>query len=254
MKTKMKRIIASVLVGATMLTSMPIANSYVLPVIDGAKMMQDAINWAMDAADRAVTLSNWVTQLQNWRTQLQHWVRGQMEQIPEVKKLLDKKEENAIKTMFQNRKDRCNRIANQTSKNLCISTVTLEEQKFTLLRKMETEINQTFSEINATSIKKQNSNAQGQSNTAASAEAEVIAKLQQLEIKLTNYQSAIKSIDQMLDQYKWARVNLTKDQLSGSNNSNLTKAAASILLEKKVKQIREEAKAKRAISTGYKLR
>ncbi|KZC84653.1 hypothetical protein TW91_0019 [Neisseria flavescens] len=59
--------------------------------------MQDAINWAMDAADRAVTLSNWVTQLQNWRTQLQHWVRGQMEQIPEVKKLLDKKEENAIK-------------------------------------------------------------------------------------------------------------------------------------------------------------
>ena len=80
----MKRIIASVLVGATMLTSMPIANSYVLPVIDGAKMMQDAINWAMDAADRAVTLSNWVTQLQNWRTQLQHWVRGQMEQIPEL--------------------------------------------------------------------------------------------------------------------------------------------------------------------------
>ena len=92
------------------------------------------------------------------------------------------------------------------------------------------------------------------SNTAASAEAEVIAKLQQLEIKLKNYQSAIKSIDQMLDQYKWARVNLTKDQLSGSNNSNLTKAAASILLEKKVKRIREEAKEKRAISTGYKLR
>ena len=254
MKTKMKRIIASVLVGATMLTSMPIANSYVLPVIDGAKMMQDAINWAMDAADRAVTLSNWVTQLQNWRTQLQHWVRGQMEQIPELKELLDKKEENAIKKMFQNRKDRCNRIANQTSKNLCISTVTLEERKFTLLRKMETEINQTFSQINATSIKKQNSNAQGQSNTAASAEAEVIAKLQQLEIILKNYQSAIKSIDQTLDQYKWARVNLTKDQLSGSNNSNLTKAAASILLEKKVKRIREEAKEKRAISTGYKLR
>nr|WP_315093482.1 hypothetical protein [uncultured Neisseria sp.] len=254
MKTKIKRIIASVLVGATMLTSMPIANSYVLPVVDGAKMMQDAINWAMDAADRAVTLSNWVEQLKNWDTQLKHWVRGQMEQIPEVKKLLDKKEENAIKKMFQNRKDRCNRIANQTSRNLCSGTVTLEEQKFTLLRKMETEINQTFSEINATSIKKQNSNAQGQSNTAASAEAEVIAKLQQLEIKLKNYQSAIKSIDQMLDQYKWARVNLTKDQLSGSNNSNLTKAAASILLEKKVKRIREEAKEKRAISTGYKLR
>ena len=254
MKTKMKRMIASVLVGATMLTSMPIANSYVLPVIDGAKMMQDAINWAMDAADRAVTLSNWVTQLQNWRTQLQHWVRGQMEQIPEVKKLLDKKEENAIKTMFQNRKDRCNRIANQTSKNLCISTVTLEEQKFTLLRKMETEINQTFSQINATSIKKQNSNAQGQSNTAASAEAEVIAKLQQLEIILKNYQSAINSIDQMLDQYKWARVNLTKDQLSGSNNSNLTKASASLVLQSKVKKFHDEAKAKRAISTGYKLR
>ena len=119
---------------------------------------------------------------------------------------------------------------------------------------METEINQTFSEINATSIKKQNSNAQGQSNSAASAEAEVIAKLQQLQIKLTNYQSAIKSIDQMLDQYKWARVNLAKDQLSGSNSNNLTKASASILLEKKVKQIREEAKEKRAISTGYKLR
>lgn len=31
--------------------------------------------------------------------------------------------------MFQNRKDRCNRIANQTSKSLCISTVTLEEKK-----------------------------------------------------------------------------------------------------------------------------
>ena len=249
----MKRIIASVLVGATMLTSMPIANSYVLPVIDGAKMMQDAINWAMDAADRAVTLSNWVTQLQNWRTQLQHWVRGQMEQIPELKELLDKKEENAIKKMFQNRKDRCNRIANQTSKNLCISTVTLEERKFTL-RKMETEINQTFSQINATSIKKQNSNAQGQSNTAASAEAEVIAKLQQLEIILKNYQSAIKSIDQTLDQYKWARVNLTKDQLSGSNSNNLTKASASLVLQSKVKKFHDEAKAKRAISTGYKLR
>ena len=146
MKTKIKRIIASVLVGATMLTSMPIANSYVLPVVDGAKMMQDAINWAMDAADRAMTLSHWAEQLQNWRTQLQHWVRGQMEQIPELKALLDKKEENAIKKMFQNRKDRCNRIANQTSRNLCSGTVTLEEQKFTLLRKMETEINQTFSQ------------------------------------------------------------------------------------------------------------
>lgn len=64
MKTKIKRIIASVLVGATMLTSMPIANSYVLPVVDGAKMMQDAINWAMDAADRAMTLSHWAEQLQ----------------------------------------------------------------------------------------------------------------------------------------------------------------------------------------------
>ncbi|HFC8467507.1 MULTISPECIES: hypothetical protein [Neisseria] len=254
MKTKIKRIIASVLVGATMLTSMPIANSYVLPVVDGAKMMQDAINWAMDAADRAMTLSHWAEQLQNWRTQLQHWVRGQMEQIPELKALLDKKEENAIKKMFQNRKDRCNRIANQTSKNLCIGTVTLEEKKFSLLREMETKINETFSEINKTSIKKQNSNAQGQSNTAASAEAEVIAKLQQLEIKLKNYQSAINSIDQMLDQYKWARVNLTKDQLSGSNNSNLTKASASFVLQSKVKKFHDEAKAKRAISTGYKLR
>ena len=119
---------------------------------------------------------------------------------------------------------------------------------------METKINETFSEINKTSIKKQNSNAQGQSNTAASAEAEVIAKLQQLEIKLKNYQSAINSIDQMLDQYKWARVNLTKDQLSGSNNSNLTKASASLVLQSKVKKFHDEAKAKRAISTGYKLR
>ena len=52
----------------------------------------------------------------------------------------------------------------------------------------------------------------------------------------------------MLDQYKWTKeVDLTKDQLSGSDDGNLTKSRPSFVrLQSKVKKIHDEAKSKRS--------
>ncbi len=72
-KNRLKNTVAAALVGSSLMLGTPAAQSYVLPVIDGASMAQDALNWALDAAAPATTLANWITQLQNWKQNLPIW-------------------------------------------------------------------------------------------------------------------------------------------------------------------------------------
>ncbi|KIC06183.1 MULTISPECIES: hypothetical protein [Neisseriaceae] len=244
-KGKIRQLIAAISLATIMASSMPAANAYVLPVIDGAKIAQDAANWAADAIDRATTLANWVTQLANWETQLKQWVRGQMEKIPGIKKLIDKREEKEFEEMFQKRRQRCGRITTKISQRFCYRTVDLEKRKFEILKKIEKETMETFDNINKNVIGKQNSNASNNSNMAATAESQAVVDLNALGNMISKHEAEIKRIDALLEHYKWARANIAKDQLSGNNTNTLTKAVTGTALQSNAADYREKAKQKR---------
>lgn len=227
MKNGIKKL-AAVLVCVGILGNTPAYSG--MPVIDYAAIADRF----MDALDRA-------TMLANWKTQLEHWVRGKLENIEGVKKFLDSRQTKQIEQMFDKREQRCRTIGNLASRRLCTSTVQVERLKYKTLQDMEEDIGIKFREINATI------NAQrraGKSGEAQTEEQEVQKKLAVLKITLDQYQARITSLDQLLEQYKWARINLTKDQLSGSGNK-LAQAAAFVALKNNARDYRKKASDKR---------
>lgn len=246
----MKRTLAAWLCGGLILAA-PVAQSYVLPVIDGAKIAQDAMNWALDAADRATTLSNWITQLENWRQNLANLVRGEMKQIV-GQELLDAQHEQQIANMFQQRLQRCQKLTNSVSQNYCTRTIQLEQEKFKELKEMDKLVQQTFNLSINQLIAEQNRTAKSDTGSGVTSTTEnaVIANLQKLRIEMEQRQNKIKAIDEIIAQYRQVRKDLTKNQLSGNSSNALGKAAGAAVLQKNASDYRNKAAALRQNSIG----
>lgn len=241
-----KRTAQALLLATAFLSSAPAHSG--MPVIDYAALADRVL----ETIDRATVLANWVTQLQNWQQTLKNWVRGQMEQIPGIKKMLDAQEKKQIQQMFAKRKERCRDLSSTSSITLCLRTVDLEEKKYNILVKMDEKISEEFHAINAT-ISRQNHQAQaGNSNQASTAEQEVLKKLEILNVTLSQYKNELESIDRLIEQYKWARINLSKDQLLGKSKGSgaLTKSITAVALQKNASDYRKKAAASKRTSTG----
>ncbi|WP_297954557.1 hypothetical protein [uncultured Neisseria sp.] len=246
MKNRFNRLTA-VITAAALLMPAP-ASAWV----DGAALAQRAVEFALTTAHRAQQVAQWTQQISQWEQELKNWVRGQMEKIPAVKKLMQANEKAQIEQMFAKREKRCAQLSSPASRNLCVNTVVLERTKYHTLLEMDNEITNAFAEINKT-IAKQNDKAQGsESNTAGTYENEVIKKLQTLDVTIQRYRNRIQSLDAMIEQYKWARVNLSKDQLSGSGNGGktLTQGTAALLLQKNIRKIKNDTEEARQKSSS----
>lgn len=247
-----QKILAAILGGSLMLGA-PSAQSYVLPVIDGAKIAQDAMNWALDAADRATTLANWVTQLQNWRQNLANLIRRQMARIV-GEQMMNAREERQIRELFQQRKQRCLKLANSTSQRYCTRTVELEEMKYNEFKEIDKLVQETFNDSINHLIAAQNQSAGSNTGSGASqaAENEVIAKLQELNNKIKQHQNRINSIDQLIGQYRNIRTQLTKNQLMGDSSlsNTLSRATGAAALQKNANDYLNKANTLRNNSIG----
>ena len=241
-----KRTAQALLLATAFLSSAPAHSG--MPVIDYAALADRVL----EAVDRATVLANWVTQLQNWQQTLKNWIRGQMEQIPGIKKMLDAQEKKQIQQMFAKRKERCRDLSSTSSIALCLRTVDLEEKKYNILVEMDEKISREFHAINTT-ISRQNRQAQaGNSNQASTAEQEVLKKLEILNVTLSQYKNELESIDRLIEQYKWARINLSKDQLLGKSKGSgaLTKSITAVALQKNAADYRKKAATSKRTSTG----
>ena len=115
---------------------------------------------------------------------------------------------------------------------------------------MDEEISKEFHAINTT-ISRQNRQAQaGNSNQASTAEQEVLKKLEILNVTLSQYKNELESIDRLIEQYKWARINLSKDQLLGKSKGALTKSITAVALQKNASDYRKKAATSKRTSTG----
>ena len=164
--------------------------------------------------------------------------------------MLDAQEKKQIQQMFAKRKERCRNLSSTSSIALCLRTVELEEKKYNILVEMDEEISKKFHAINTT-ISRQNRQAQaGNSNQASTAEQEVLKKLEILNVTLSQYKNELESIDRLIEQYKWARINLSKDQLLGKSKGALTKSITAVALQKNASDYRKKAATNRQTSTG----
>lgn len=201
----------------------------------------------------------------NWKARFDSLVRDKMSQIPGVKQFLDARQESQIEGMFQRRERQCRRMStnNRTSADLCLNTVQLERQKYRLLKHMNNDITAEFNRINGR-ISSQGGFASQSgmlgaisgmaavqtpsgSGKAESVEQDVQAQLQALANKIKQYEVQLAQIDQTINQLKWARKQITKDQLSGNTgntglSAGISKGAAAIALEIKAKKWRTDAR------------
>ncbi|WP_416192479.1 hypothetical protein [Neisseria sp. CCUG12390] len=204
--------------------------------------------------------ANAIQQLLNWKARFDSLVRDKLSQIPGVKQFLDARQAAQIENLFQSRISQCQRMrkSNATSADLCVNTVRLERKKYDLLQHMNTEITAEFNRINGR-ISSQGSlassagaanvlaGAGGNAGKAETAENDVQAQLQGLLAKIKHYETQLANLDTNINQLKWARKQLTKDQLSGNTglSASISKGVATTALELKANKWRTDARYKR---------
>lgn len=255
MNSKLKKSTAALLL-ATILPTVPMAHATGIPTFDGA------------AATSAMQ------QLMSWQARFESLMRDKMTQIPGVQQFVDSRREGEIEGLFQRRINLCERMrrSNPTSTNLCVNTVKLEKQKYALLKHMNKEITSEFNRINGR-ISSQGSftsgsNAAGSAfsklgsqlggiqglgmqgssgaGKAESAENDVQAQLQGLLAKIKHYEAQLAALDQNINQLKWARKQLTKDQMAGNGSlTALSKGVTAAALAERAQNWRDKAQNKR---------
>lgn len=243
MKLKITNRTALALLTAAALAAQPVYSSGI-PTFDGA------------------AAANALQQLLNWQQNFGNMIREKLTQITGTNKLIDARQTAAINSMFDRRKARCRQMmkTNPTSATLCVNTVTLEQQKYDLLVRMDQEISAELQKTN-TIIANQNKNAVsmggrlGMADSSGKAQSNEQAAKIQLEViqaKYNHYKNQLDSLDAMIAQYKKMRADLTKDQLVGNTglSSSVSKGATAIALEMKANKWRSDARAKRAASVG----
>lgn len=210
--------------------------------------------------------ANAIQQLLNWKARFDSLVRDKMSQIPGVKQFLDARRESQIEALFQRRIDQCGRMrkSNPTSADLCVNTVKLEKQKYNLLKHMNTEITAEFNRINGR-ISNQGSlassmggamsaiaGAGGNAGKAEAAENDVQAQLQGLLGKIKHYETQLNILDESINQLKWARKQLSKDQLAGNDGlmSGINKGVTALALEERARNWRSKARDRRKNSAN----
>lgn len=252
-KNRLKNTVAAALVGSSLMLGTPAAQSYVLPVIDGASMAQDALNWALDAADPATTLANWITQLQNWKQNLANLVRGQIAKVVGEERI-SALEERQINQMFEQRKQRCNNISNSVARRYCTRTIELEQEKYGELKKVDKLVQETFNYSINQLVAEQNKTAKSDTGSGVTQTTEnaIIAKLQELNARIAQHQNRINALDALITQYRQIRKNLTQNQLKGDSSlsSMLGRAAGTVALQKNAADYRNRAAALRQNSIG----
>ncbi|WP_373753923.1 hypothetical protein [Neisseria weixii] len=227
-----------------------------IPVIDGAKLAQDAMNWALDAADRATQLANWVTQLQNWKQNLANLVRGQLMEIPAVKEALEKQAQNQINTLFAQRRQKCLTLSNTSSQLFCTRTVDLEKEKYAILMQMDKDIATAFAQIKAL----QQAHAKiARSNTSAGTQQKIEKNIQivmdNLNAVLGQHQTNIAAKNALIEEYQKARVMLTKAQFSGKGFSPaVTNTVAATVLQIQAQDYLQKARQLRQTGEGISAR
>lgn len=240
MNSKLKKSTAALLL-ATILPTVPMAHATGIPTFDGA------------------AAANAIQQLLNWKARFESLVRDKMTQIPGVQQFVDSRREGEIEGLFQRRINLCERMrrSNPTSTDLCVNTVKLEKQKYTLLKHMNKEITSEFNRINGR-ISSQGSftsasgglsmiaGAGGSAGKAESAENDVQAQLQGLLAKIKHYEAQLAALDQNINQLKWARKQLTKDQMAGNGSlTALSKGVTAAALAERAQNWRDKAQNKR---------
>lgn len=209
-----------------------------------------------------------IQQLMNWQERFKSLIRDELSEITGMKQFLDARQKAQIENMFKQREEQCKRLNknNSASAELCLNTVLLERQKYQLLEHMNKEITNEFRKINGIiskhgSLTKQSrelpamqgfGGKQGMaavsvpssSGKAESAEQNVQAQLMALTNKIRHYEVQIAQLDKTIEQLKWARKQLTKDQLSGNTglSAGLSKGAAATALEIKAQKWRTDAR------------
>lgn len=233
---------------------------------------QPAYSTGIPTVDVAA-IANAIQQLMNWKARFDSLVREKMSQIPGVKQFLEVQKESEIERMFLGRERACRRIKNSQQSDWCLNTVQLERQKYQLLKHMNNDITAEFNRINGR-ISSQGGFASQSgmlgaisgmaavqtpsgSGKAESVEQDVQAQLQALTNKIKQYEVRLNQIDRAIEQLKWARKQITKDQLAGNpplfSNSTVSKVAAAGWLEKEAREARRKVKDKREVN-DYKSR
>lgn len=234
---------------------------------------QPAYSTGIPTVDVA-SIANAIQQLMNWKARFDSLVREQMSQIPGVKQFLEVQKESEIELMFLGRERACGRIKNSQQSDWCLNTVQLERQKYRLLKHMNEDITAEFNRINdrissqrgfasqkgttnaieGVNIDAVSSLIPSGSGKAESVEQDVQAQLQALTNKIKQYEVRLNQIDRAIDQLKWARKQITKDQLAGNpslfSRSAVSKTAAAGWLEKEALNARKKAQKKRDENIG----
>ncbi len=231
MRTTIKKT-TSVLAVVMMLTIHPVQATGI-PTIDGANLAQ-----------AIAQVAHMKTMIENWETEFKSWVREQLGKIDGVRQFMDAQQKNQIQQMFNKRKQHCKNLSNLTAIGFCTSTVELEEKKYRILEDMDKTVQKEFQNINSTINRQNQSSSDGKnSGRAQSSEAEIQKQLLTLTNKLKQYEILLKSIDENIAQLKWARKQLTKDQLSGRNLGNtLSKSSAAAALQNSASDYRNKAR------------
>lgn len=256
---KLKRInqTAAALLTAAALAAQP-AYSTGIPTFDGGSFMGA------------------IQELMNWQARFQSLIRDGLTKLTGVKQFLDARQEAQIQNMFRNRIAQCERLRknNAASADLCVNTVRLEQQKYTLLKHMNAEITAEFNQINGM-IAKQGELAKktgglpampsfggmagmtasvipSSPGQAESTEQDVQKQLQGVIAKIQHYEVQLNQIDMTINQLKWARKQLTKDQLAGNQGiaKAITNTTSGLWLQQEVQRISGKTKRKRGENAG----
>lgn len=212
---KLKRInqTAAVLLTAAALAAQP-AYSTGIPVYDGAQSIFSA--WYQTFLN-VKQVYHWSQELRNWDSNLKNYLRGRISKLLGIN-LSDQFSMEDLERLLQKRKSRCNGLGNSDSRALCNETIGIEIKKVQVYQKMESMIQQNYTQLEKLvneyeSVRTQNDS----SGKADSKQKEIMTHIQNFESKLKIYEQQLKMLDMQQDMLQKARAEVARDQIRSTN-------------------------------------
>lgn len=168
------------------------------------------------AFDRAMQIWQLGEQLLNWEQNLKNLIRGKLEEIGIVKKVISAQLKYEADNLFKEREKQCENLSNRLTKNYCTRTVQLEREKFDILMKIDEKVAEAFNKVKAKQREYNRiSNTEG-SGKKSKIEQEITQIMDKLDAEVEQQMALMRTKDTLIQQYKQARIMLTKNQLKGS--------------------------------------
>ena len=217
MKIGMKKL-AAVLVCAGMLGSSP-AMAGGFPVFDGAALGQMIKDGIEKFIHYKKIYDHYNKEYEQWKEQFDSQIRGPLSSVQQIDSIKEMSNEEILQ-ILNKRIQQCNSLVNEKSKNLCITSIQIDNQKIKLYFATEDRISQNMKRLDATlknyeRVSSKNNNGKN-SGVLQTIESDIRNQMLNINniVKINEHQ--IKLLDTKQEMIQKARTAVTQEQLQGA--------------------------------------